>query len=87
MKIPIFPNDEVDLGNNVFVTREHLRSYILLNYNDVAEKYCISKRFNKVTGEIEKGYAWHSIIDVLNLEGHSESIINHFKDGVREAEE
>lgn len=87
MKIPIFISDEVDLGDNIFVTKEHLRSHILLNYNDIADKYCISKRFNKVTGEVEKNYAWHSIIDVLNSEGHSSSIIQHFHNGFRETEE
>lgn len=85
-KLPLFPGDEVDIGDNTYVTTGHLKSYILRNHNDVLDQYCIKKRFNPETGVIEKQYAWHSVFDVLNIQGVSEEIIKKLH-GYRKEEE
>lgn len=75
-KLPIFPGSEIDIGNDTWVTIGHLKSYILRNHNDIANQYCIRKRFNKKTGSIDRQYAWHSIFDAMNATNVSEQIIN-----------
>lgn len=74
-KLPLFPEDVIKLGKDRYITKRQLRDYILKNHKSIADQYCISKKFNSITGEIEKRYAWHSIIDVLNRDGLSDAII------------
>lgn len=74
-RLPLFPEQVIKIGRNKFLTNRQLREYVLKNHPDIAERYCIHKKFNSSTGEIEKKYAWHSIIDVMNKEGHSDVLI------------
>lgn len=85
-KLPLFPSDEIDIGNNTYITISHLKSYIVRHHGNIAERYCILKKFNRETGWIDKLYAWHSIFDVLNIEGISEQIIKQMY-GYREEKE
>ena len=73
--MPIFPEEVIRIGRNKYLTKKQLRDYILNTHPDIADQYCIQKKFNSETGEIEKRYAWHSIIDVMNKEGHSDTLI------------
>ena len=75
MKLPLFPEEVNKIGRNKFLTKRQIRKYILTHHQDIAEKYCLTKTFNKKTGEVERTYAWHSIIEVMNKEGHSEVMI------------
>lgn len=86
MKLPLFPEDVIDLGNDIFITKTQLREFILLNYPTIAEQYYLYGHFNVQTGLIDRKYAWHSIIEVLNNENFSEEIIKAFY-GFRETEE
>lgn len=74
-KLPLFPEEVNRIGRNNFITKRQIRKYILAYHNDIAERYCLTRKFNKETGEVEKTYAWHSIIEVMNKEGHSEVMI------------
>lgn len=74
--LPIFLEDVNQIGRNQFLTKRQIRECIMQNVSsELLERYCIFKKFNRVTGEIDKKYAWHSIIDELNRSGESDAII------------
>lgn len=76
--LPLFPDEIIEISDDLHITRVHLRRYILEHYKDIADQYCIVRTFNNKTGDVDKKYAWHSIMEVLNDNGHSQEIINHF---------
>jgi len=74
-RLPLFPEEVNRIDRNNFITKKQIRKYILENHSDIADRYCLTKKFNAETGQVEKTYAWHSIIEVMNKEGHSEVMI------------
>jgi hypothetical protein len=74
---PLFPDDVIKISRNKYITKKQLKDYVLNNYQDIVDQYCIYKKFNSVTGEVDRKYAWHSIIDVINRSGLSDKIIQN----------
>lgn len=75
-RLPLFPEEVNNLGKGQFLTKRHIRSFILKEYPELTEEYCIFRKFNRATGQVDKKYAWHSIMDVLNKDGRSEIVIS-----------
>jgi hypothetical protein len=75
-KLPIFPEEVNKIGRTQFLTKNHIRAYILREHPDLAEEFCIFRRFNPDTGELDKKYAWSTIIDIMNKDGRSEILIS-----------
>jgi len=78
MKLPPFPEEVNIIGKDKYLTKKQIRKYILEHHKDLAEQYCLTKTFNTNTGNIDKTYAWNSIIEVMNNEGYSDTMIKYF---------
>ena len=80
MKLPLYPEEEIQLGET-FVTKRQLRKAVLSLYPELVEQYKIHSSFDKESGEIVKKYAWHSVFEIINRDGRSDIVIKKLIEG------
>jgi hypothetical protein len=79
-RLPL-PLEEVNkIGRSHYLTRTQIRNAIMAKHPALIEEHVMTRKFNSTTGEIEKTYAWSSIIEILNKDGLSEKIIANLID-------
>jgi hypothetical protein len=73
-KLPT-PLEDVNQLGRLFVTKEQIRNAIYAEHPQLVENHCVFRRFNPLTGRIEKKYAWLSVIEILNKEGKAAAVV------------
>jgi hypothetical protein len=62
--------------NNIFFPIRIVKKYIIKLYESRLKPYTIYKTFNKVTGNIDRKYAWDTIFHDFNSSNQLRDVLN-----------